>query len=68
MDELDLTDAEKKATYQKIKEYVLVNIPRKRYHRSTVGYRPSTDAYRGVASAKSGINPHKDTALLYNRS
>ena len=46
----------------------LLNIPRERYHRSTVGYRPSTDAYRGVASAKSGINPHKDTALLYNRS
>ena len=25
----------------------IVNIPRERYHRSTVGYRPSTDAYRG---------------------
>ena len=28
----------------------LMNIPRERYHRSTVGYHPSTDAYRGSAA------------------
>ena len=26
----------------------LLNIPRERYHRSTVGYHPSTDAYRPI--------------------
>ena len=29
---------------------IKLNIPRERYHRSTVGYHPSTDAYRGSAA------------------
>ena len=34
-----------------------MNIPQKRYHRSTVGYRPSTDAYRSYAAGYRWLTP-----------
>ena len=43
-------------------------IPRERYHRSTVGYRSSAEAYQLGNPRKIHKNPHKDTALLYNIS